>query len=174
MVSEVVDPPERLRERAQDLGETIAATARRRWRDQAGPVGCLGGRADRSVPLGAAELVSMWGHPDQAEGRAPSLSSGPSGRCEPRRPPGPVRGSDVCSYARWRWTGWRSVAPPKPGRPRSRSSRGRRGATLPSGELIARLFGVWQPRAGGVCASLTREVDPSWATPDGPVERIQP
>jgi enoyl-CoA hydratase/carnithine racemase len=69
MVSEVVDPPERLRDAAQRLGEKIArnspaamaATKRALW--AALEVGltdaCRGG---------AAELVSMWGHPDQTEG----------------------------------------------------------------------------------------------------------
>ena len=69
MVSEIVDPPERLRERAQELGETIAknspaamaATKKARW-------GALEhGRTD-ACKAGAQHLVSMWGHPDQNEG----------------------------------------------------------------------------------------------------------
>jgi enoyl-CoA hydratase len=71
MISEVVDPPERLRERAQELGETIArnspaamaATKRALW-------GALEMGLTDACLAGAAELVSMWGHPDQAEGPA--------------------------------------------------------------------------------------------------------
>jgi enoyl-CoA hydratase/carnithine racemase len=71
MISEVVDPPERLRERAQELGETIAknspaamaATKRALW-------GALEMGLTDACRAGAAELVSMWGHPDQAEGPA--------------------------------------------------------------------------------------------------------
>jgi enoyl-CoA hydratase/carnithine racemase len=71
MVSEVVDPPERLRERAQELGEMIArnspaamaATKRALW-------GALEMGLTDACKAGAAELVSMWGHPDQTEGPA--------------------------------------------------------------------------------------------------------
>jgi enoyl-CoA hydratase len=70
MVSEVVDP-ERLRERAQELGETIAknspaamaATKRALW-------GALEMGLTDACRSGAQELVSMWGHPDQTEGPA--------------------------------------------------------------------------------------------------------
>ena len=69
MISEIVDPPERLRERAQELGETIAknspaamaATKRALW-------GALEHGLTDACKLGAKELVSMWGHPDQDEG----------------------------------------------------------------------------------------------------------
>ena len=69
MVSEVIDPPERLREAAQELGEKIArnspaamaATKRELW-------GALELGLTDACRAGAAELVSMWGHPDQAEG----------------------------------------------------------------------------------------------------------
>jgi enoyl-CoA hydratase len=71
MVSEVVDPPERLRERAQELGETIArnspaamaATKRALW-------GALEVGLTEACRRGARELVSLWGHPDQTEGPA--------------------------------------------------------------------------------------------------------
>ena len=71
MVSEVVDPPERLRDRAQELAETIArnspaamaATKRALW-------GALELGLTDACRAGAQELVSMWGHPDQAEGPA--------------------------------------------------------------------------------------------------------
>lgn len=71
MVSEVVDPPDRLRERAQELAETIArnspaamaATKRALW-------GALEVGLTDACRAGAGELVSMWGHPDQTEGPA--------------------------------------------------------------------------------------------------------
>jgi enoyl-CoA hydratase/carnithine racemase len=71
MLSEVVDPPERLRERAQQLGETIAhnspaamaATKRALWR-------ALELGLTDACKAGAGDLVGMWGHPDQAEGPA--------------------------------------------------------------------------------------------------------
>jgi enoyl-CoA hydratase/carnithine racemase len=69
MVSQVVDPPERLREEAQALAEKIArnspaamaATKRALW-------GALETGLTDACRRGAAELVSMWGHPDQEEG----------------------------------------------------------------------------------------------------------
>jgi enoyl-CoA hydratase/carnithine racemase len=69
MVSQVVDPPERLREEAQSLAEKIAenspaamaATKRALW-------GALEAGLTDACKAGAKELVSMWGHPDQEEG----------------------------------------------------------------------------------------------------------
>jgi len=69
MISEVVDPPERLREAAQELGEKIAlnspaamaATKRALW-------AALELGLTDACRAGAAELVGMWGHPDQTEG----------------------------------------------------------------------------------------------------------
>jgi enoyl-CoA hydratase len=69
MVSEIIDPPERLRERAQALAEKIAknspaamaATKRALW-------GALEMGLTDACRAGAQELVSMWGHPDQEEG----------------------------------------------------------------------------------------------------------
>jgi enoyl-CoA hydratase/carnithine racemase len=69
MVSQVVDPPERLRDEAQALAEKIArnspaamaATKRALW--QAMEHGLT-----EACRLGGRELVSMWGHPDQEEG----------------------------------------------------------------------------------------------------------
>lgn len=71
MISEVVDPPERLRERAQEIGETIArnspaamaATKKALW-------GALELGLGDACREGARHLVSMWGHPDQTEGPA--------------------------------------------------------------------------------------------------------
>ena len=69
MISQVVDPPERLREEAQALAEKIArnspaamaATKRALW-------GALERGLTDACKAGATELVSMWGHPDQVEG----------------------------------------------------------------------------------------------------------
>jgi enoyl-CoA hydratase/carnithine racemase len=69
MISEIVDPPERLQERAQELAETIAknspaamaATKRALW-------GALELGLTDACRAGAEELVGMWGHPDQEEG----------------------------------------------------------------------------------------------------------
>jgi enoyl-CoA hydratase/carnithine racemase len=69
MISQIVDPPERLREEAQALAEIIArnspaamrATKKALW-------GALEMGLTDACRAGAAELVSMWGHPDQAEG----------------------------------------------------------------------------------------------------------
>ena len=70
MISEIVDPPERLRERAQELAETIAknspaamaATKKALW-------GGARARAHRRLQ-GRRRSTScrMWGHPDQDEG----------------------------------------------------------------------------------------------------------
>ena len=69
MISEVVDPPERLREVAQELAEKIAknspaamaASKRALW-------GALEMGLTDACRAGALDLVSMWGHPDQEEG----------------------------------------------------------------------------------------------------------
>jgi enoyl-CoA hydratase len=69
ILSQVVDPPERLREEAQALGEKIArnspaamrATKRALW-------GALESGLTDASRAGARDLVSMWGHPDQEEG----------------------------------------------------------------------------------------------------------
>ncbi len=69
MISEVVDPPEKLRDAAQALAEKIArnspaamaATKRALW-------AALELGLTDACKAGAAELVSMWGHPDQEEG----------------------------------------------------------------------------------------------------------
>jgi enoyl-CoA hydratase/carnithine racemase len=69
MVSQIVDPPERLREESQELAEKIArnspaamaATKRALW-------GALEQGLTDACKAGSAQLVSMWGHPDQSEG----------------------------------------------------------------------------------------------------------
>ena len=71
MISEIVDPPGRLREAAQELGEKIArnspaamaATKKALW-------GALELGLTDACRLGAQHLMSMWGHPDQREGPA--------------------------------------------------------------------------------------------------------
>lgn len=69
MISEIVDPPERLRERAQEIGETIAknspaamaATKKALW-------GALETGLTEACREGAKQIVALWGHPDQEEG----------------------------------------------------------------------------------------------------------
>jgi enoyl-CoA hydratase len=69
MLSEVVDPPERLRERAQELAETIAknspaamaATKKALW-------GALELGLTDACRAGSQHLAALWGHPDQEEG----------------------------------------------------------------------------------------------------------
>ncbi|MGE0304287.1 MAG: enoyl-CoA hydratase/isomerase family protein [Acidimicrobiia bacterium] len=69
LISEVVDPPAELRDRAQVLAETIArnspaataATKKALW-------GAFDLGLTDACRAGAAHLVSLWGHADQAEG----------------------------------------------------------------------------------------------------------
>ncbi|SEP20076.1 enoyl-CoA hydratase/isomerase family protein [Trujillonella endophytica] len=69
LVSEVVDPPERLREAAQELAEKVArnspvamaATKKALW-------GALEMGLTDACRVGAQHLVGVWGHPDQNEG----------------------------------------------------------------------------------------------------------
>ena len=69
VVSEIVDPPERLRERAQELAELVArnspaamrATKRALW-------GALEAGLTEACHAGAQHLAGLWGHPDQEEG----------------------------------------------------------------------------------------------------------
>jgi enoyl-CoA hydratase/carnithine racemase len=71
LLSQVVDDPEQLQAQAQALGELIAknspaamaATKRALW-------GAMEMGLTDACQAGAAELVSMWGHPDQTEGPA--------------------------------------------------------------------------------------------------------
>lgn len=79
IVSEVVDPPERLRDAAAALAEKVAqnspaamaATKRALW-------GALEAGLTDACRAGSAELVGLWGHPDQEEG--------PRSFAEKRRP----------------------------------------------------------------------------------------
>jgi enoyl-CoA hydratase/carnithine racemase len=69
MISQIVDPPDQLRDEAQILAEKIArnspaamrATKKALW-------GALETGLTEACRAGAKELVSMWGHPDQEEG----------------------------------------------------------------------------------------------------------
>ena len=69
ILSEVVDPPSALRDEAQALAEKVARnsptamahTKRALW-------GALEKGLTDACRDGAAELVAMWGHPDQTEG----------------------------------------------------------------------------------------------------------
>jgi enoyl-CoA hydratase len=69
IISQIVDPPQKLRDVAQELGETIAknspaalaATKRALW-------GALEMGLTDACRSGAGELTGMWGHPDQTEG----------------------------------------------------------------------------------------------------------
>ena len=87
MISQIVDPPEKLRDVAQELAETIArnspaamaATKRALW-------GALEAGLTDACKAGAEELVSMWGHPDQEEGpgRSPRSASPAGSNPSPR------------------------------------------------------------------------------------------
>ena len=72
ILSQVVDPPERLRDAAQALAEKIARNSPAAMaRDQAGAVGRARARPHRRLPgRGAASSSRMWGHPDQDGGPA--------------------------------------------------------------------------------------------------------
>ena len=69
ILSEVIDPPEGLRDAARDLASKVArnspaamaATKRALW-------GALERGLTDACRAGSAELVGMWGHPDQEEG----------------------------------------------------------------------------------------------------------
>jgi enoyl-CoA hydratase/carnithine racemase len=69
MVSQVVDPPEKLREEAQALAEKIArnSPAALKATKKALQAAQEMGLTD-ACRLGSQHLISVWGHPDQAEG----------------------------------------------------------------------------------------------------------
>ena len=69
MISQIVDPPEQLREEAQALAEKIAKNSPAAMAaTKRALVGALELGLTEACKAGAAELVSMWGHPDQTEG----------------------------------------------------------------------------------------------------------
>jgi enoyl-CoA hydratase/carnithine racemase len=69
MISQIVDPPDGLRDAAQELAEKVAknspaamrATKRALW-------GALELGLTDACRAGSQQLVDLWGHPDQAEG----------------------------------------------------------------------------------------------------------
>jgi enoyl-CoA hydratase/carnithine racemase len=89
MISQVVDPPERLRDEAQALAETIAknspaamaATKRALW-------GAMEMGLTDACKAGGQELVGMWGHPDQEEGPR-AFAEKRNAEWQPLEPPGP-------------------------------------------------------------------------------------
>jgi enoyl-CoA hydratase/carnithine racemase len=69
MISQVVDPPERLREEAQALAEKIARNSPEAMRlTKQALWGALETGLTEACRAGARHLVAMWGHPDQDEG----------------------------------------------------------------------------------------------------------
>jgi enoyl-CoA hydratase/carnithine racemase len=69
MVSQVVDPPERLREEAQALAEKVARNSPEAMRlTKQALWGALETGLTEACRLGGQHLVAMWGHPDQDEG----------------------------------------------------------------------------------------------------------
>jgi enoyl-CoA hydratase/carnithine racemase len=71
MVSQVVDPPENLREEAQKLAELIAQNSPTAMRYTKKALwGALEAGLTDACKAGAGHLVAMWGHPDQEEGPA--------------------------------------------------------------------------------------------------------
>ncbi len=69
ILSQIVDPPERLREEAQALAETIARNSPAAMRASKKALwGALELGLTDACKAGAKELVGMWGHPDQTEG----------------------------------------------------------------------------------------------------------
>jgi enoyl-CoA hydratase len=69
MISQIVDPPENLRDEAQALAEKIAKNSPAAMAaTKRALVGALELGLTDACKAGAKELVSMWGHPDQTEG----------------------------------------------------------------------------------------------------------
>jgi enoyl-CoA hydratase/carnithine racemase len=69
ILSQVVDPPEQLRDEAQALGEKIARNSPAAMRITKQALwGALELGLTAACRAGARAVVSMWGHPDQEEG----------------------------------------------------------------------------------------------------------
>ena len=69
MISQIVDPPDQLRVEAQELAEKIAKNSPAAMAaTKRALAGALEHGLTDACKAGAAELVSMWGHPDQTEG----------------------------------------------------------------------------------------------------------
>jgi enoyl-CoA hydratase len=71
MISQIIDPPEQLREEAQKLAETVALNSPTAMRYTKKALwGALEAGLTDACKNGAQHLVAMWGHPDQEEGPA--------------------------------------------------------------------------------------------------------
>lgn len=71
MISEIVDPPENLRDAAQNLAEKIARNSPAAMAaTKRALLNALEMGLTDACKAGSQELVSMWGHPDQLEGPA--------------------------------------------------------------------------------------------------------
>jgi enoyl-CoA hydratase/carnithine racemase len=71
MISQIVDPPEQLRDEAQKLAETVAQNSPTAMRHTKKALwGALEAGLTEACKNGAQHLVAMWGHPDQEEGPA--------------------------------------------------------------------------------------------------------
>jgi enoyl-CoA hydratase len=69
ILSQVVDPPERLRDEAQELGEKIARNSPTAMRITKQALwGALEVGLTDACRAGAQAITAMWGHPDQEEG----------------------------------------------------------------------------------------------------------
>ena len=69
MISQIVDPPERLRDEAQALAEKIAKNSPAAMRASKQALwGALESGLTDACRAGAQHLASLWGHPDQDEG----------------------------------------------------------------------------------------------------------
>jgi enoyl-CoA hydratase/carnithine racemase len=67
--SQIVDPPERLRDEAQSLAEKIARNSPAALRASKQALwGALESGLTDACRIGAQHLASLWGHPDQDEG----------------------------------------------------------------------------------------------------------
>lgn len=87
MISQIVDPPARLRDEAQALAEKIAknSPAAMRATKQALWNALETGLTD-ACKQGAQYLVSMWGHPDQEEGPRAFAEKRDARWADPQRP----------------------------------------------------------------------------------------
>jgi enoyl-CoA hydratase/carnithine racemase len=69
MISQIVDPPDRLRDAAQELAETIARNSPAAMAaTKHALLGALEMGLTDACRAGGQHLISMWGHPDQEEG----------------------------------------------------------------------------------------------------------
>ena len=141
MISEIVDPPERLRERGPGAGrEDRPELAGGDGRDASGRCGARSssGSPTRAGPA-PRELVSMWGHPDQEEGprafaekREPRVAAD---RRDPRRRSCSTTRSPTTSRCSTRSTATMTAGEARRGR---RARRGRSlGAGVRAGQAVA-------------------------------------